>query len=36
MVELDQYSVSELANMIKKAEEKIELLETEHRKQFRV
>ena len=36
VVELDQYSVSELANMIKKAEEKIELLETEHRKQFRV
>lgn len=36
VTELDKFSISELADMIKKAEEKIELLETEHRKQFRV
>ena len=36
VTELDKYSVSELADMIKKADEKIELLESEHRRQFRV
>src|SRR3989344_528721 len=36
ITELDKYSVSELADMIKKAEDQIELLETEHRRQFRV
>lgn len=36
VTELDKFSISELADMLKKAEEKIELLETEHRRQFRV
>ena len=36
VTELDKFSISELADMIKKAEDQIELLETEHRRQFRV